>query len=98
MSFLEKLGYTMEIECENDCQTKISPMKELKSVLDQEKVCHHLVQIHLSSHLLCRSIIKLYKTIFFYEHETWSLSFRPKHRLWAVENRVMNISVQKEVM
>ena len=65
MSFLEKLGYTMEIECENDCQTKISPMKELKSVLDQEKVCHHLVQIHLSSHLLCRSIIKLYKTIFF---------------------------------
>ena len=54
----------METECENDCQTKISPMKELKIILNQGKVCLHLVEIHLSSHRLCRSIIQLYKDIF----------------------------------
>jgi len=39
---LEKLGYTTETESENDYQTNILPIKELKSILNQGKVCLHL--------------------------------------------------------
>jgi len=42
-------------------------------------------------------MIQKYFFMFFFEHECWSLSFGPKYRLWAIENRVLNISMQKKV-
>jgi hypothetical protein len=68
--------------------------EEIKSRLNSENACYHLVQSLLSSRLLSRNVkVKIYKTInlpvVLYGHETWSLTLREEHRLRAFANRVL---------
>jgi hypothetical protein len=65
--------------------------EEIKSRLNLENACYHLVQSLLSSHLLSRNLkVKIYKTIILpvvlYGCEIWSLTLRKEHRLRAFEN------------
>jgi hypothetical protein len=67
---------------------------EIKSRLNSENACYHLVQSLLSSRLLSRNVkVKIYKTInlpvVLYGRETWSLTLREEHRLRAFANRVL---------
>jgi hypothetical protein len=58
--------------------------EEIKSRLNSENACYHLVQSLLSSHLLSRNVkVKIYKTIILpvvlYGCETLSLTLREEH-------------------
>jgi len=71
-----------------------SIQEEIKSRLKSGTACYHSVQNLLSSRLLSESIkIKICQNIILlvllYRHETWSLTFRDKHRLRVLENRVL---------
>jgi hypothetical protein len=68
--------------------------EEIKSRLNSENACYHLVKNLLSFHLLSRNVkVKIYKTIILqavlYGCETWSLSLREEHRLSVFENMVL---------
>jgi hypothetical protein len=68
--------------------------EEIKSRLNSENICYHLVKSLLSFHLLSRNVkVKIYKTIILqavlYGCETWSLSLREEHRLRVFENMVL---------
>jgi hypothetical protein len=66
--------------------------EEIKSRLSSESACYHSVHSLLSSRLLSRNLIKIYKTIILpfvsYGCETWSLTLREEHRLRVFENGV----------
>jgi hypothetical protein len=68
--------------------------EDIKSTLNLENTCYHLVQSLLSSHLLSRYLkVKIYKSIILpavlYGCKTWSLTLREEHRLRVFENRVL---------
>jgi hypothetical protein len=67
---------------------------EIKSSLNLDNACYHLVQNILSSHLLSKNVkIRIYETIILhvvlYGCELWSLTLWEEHRLRVFENRVL---------
>jgi hypothetical protein len=67
--------------------------KVIKSRLNLGNACYHLVQSLLSSHLLSRNFVKIYRTIILpvvsYGCETSCLTLREEHRLRVFDNRVL---------
>jgi hypothetical protein len=68
--------------------------KEIKSRINSQNACYHLVQRLLSSHMLSRNVkIKNIQNhdpaIYLYGCETWSLTLRKEHRLRVFENKVL---------
>jgi hypothetical protein len=68
--------------------------EELKTRLNSDNGCYHLLQSLLSSRLLARNVkVKIYKTIIpavvSRGCETWSLTLREECRLRVFENRVL---------
>ena len=67
--------------------------EEIKSRLKSGNACYHSVQNFLSSRLLSKNFIKIYRTIILpfvlYECETQSLTLREECRLRVFENRVL---------
>ncbi|PNF40782.1 hypothetical protein B7P43_G16927 [Cryptotermes secundus] len=59
--------------------------EEIKRRLNSGNACYHSVQNLLSSHLLSKNKLRIYKTIILpvvlYGCETWSLTLREEHRL-----------------
>jgi hypothetical protein len=68
-------------------------LEEIKRRLNSGNACYHSVQKLLSSRLLSKTKIRIYKTIILplclYGCETWSATLREKHRLRVLENRVL---------
>jgi len=65
-----------------------------EGTLKSENACYHSVQNLLSSSLLSKNIqIKIHRNIILpvvlYGCETWSLTFRERHRLMMVENGLL---------
>jgi hypothetical protein len=68
--------------------------KEIKSRINSQNACYHLVQRLLSSHMLSRNVkIKNIQNndlaIYLYGCETWSLTLRKEHRLRVFGNKVL---------
>jgi hypothetical protein len=66
---------------------------EIKSKLNSENPYHCSVQNLLSSRLISKNVIKIYKTVILpfvlYGCETWSLTLRVENRQRVFENRVL---------
>jgi hypothetical protein len=67
--------------------------EEIKKILNSGNACYHSVRNLLSSRLLSKNVVRIYKTIILpvvlYGCETWSLTARVEHKLRVFENRVL---------